>query len=155
MMRIDRDPAPDVIETNMDKWDGAVSGRDRLFAAVEQSKVSGIVTLTGDIHTNWAGNLKKNFDDDTSPTLGVELVATSISSGGDGGDGRATMARHASINPHVKLFNNQRGYVRHIVRPDRWQADFRVVQKVSTQGSPIKTRQSLVTELTNPGIVPI
>jgi alkaline phosphatase D len=42
--------------------------------------------LTGDIHNNWAGDLKQNFDNPSSPTLGVEFVATSISSGGDGFD---------------------------------------------------------------------
>jgi alkaline phosphatase D len=36
--------------------------------------------LTGDVHNSWAAELKKNFDDPNSATLGIEFVATSISS---------------------------------------------------------------------------
>ncbi len=86
MMRNDRDPDPNMFAPSMDKWDGAVAARDRLFAAVEEAKLGNVVTLAGDIHQNWAGELKKNFLDEKSATLGVEFVATSISSDGDGFD---------------------------------------------------------------------
>jgi alkaline phosphatase D len=153
MMQIQRGKASSNPETHMDKWDGAVAGRNRLFAAIEASKSPGMVTLTGDIHNNWAGNLKRNFDAETSPTLGVEFVATSITSGGDGSDSRKGIGSLMSDNPHVKFFNNQRGYVRHTVDASRWQADFRVVEKVTLAGQPVKTRKTLISELANPGIV--
>ena len=54
--------------------------------AVESAKLRNLVVVTGDIHQNWAGELKKNFADEKSATLGVEFVATSISSLGDGFD---------------------------------------------------------------------
>jgi alkaline phosphatase D len=37
VMHCDRDPDPHVVATSMDKWDGAVAARDRLFAAVEDA----------------------------------------------------------------------------------------------------------------------
>ena len=80
VMRNDRDPDPNVFAPSMDKWDGAVAARDRLFTAIEAAKVANVVVLTGDIHQNWAGELKKNFADEKSATLGVEFVATSIAS---------------------------------------------------------------------------
>jgi alkaline phosphatase D len=110
------------------------------------------VTLTGDVHDNWAGDLKRRFDDEKSATLGVEFIATSISSDGDGTDSRRDIGKVRSLNPHIKFFNGQRGYVRHIVKRDRWQADFRVVDKVSEQRRPIATRKSLTTELKKPGV---
>ena len=40
MMRNDRSTAPNVFEPSMDKWDGAVAARDRLFAAIEEAKAA-------------------------------------------------------------------------------------------------------------------
>src|SRR5918997_2272761 len=117
VMRNDRDPDPAVLAPSMDKWDGATAARNRLFAAIEESKLANLVVLTGDIHNNWAGNLKKNFEDERSPTLGVEFVATSITSGGDGYDINDSFKALLSQDPHIKFFNNQRGYVRHLVTP--------------------------------------
>jgi alkaline phosphatase D len=146
VMRNDRDPDPNVFAPSMDKWDGAVAARDRLFAAVEEAKLTNLVVLTGDIHNNWAGELKKNFDDERSATLGVEFVATSISSGGDGFETNDTFKALLAQSPHIKFFNNQRGYVRHTVTPDRWQADFQVVDKVSMGDGRVSTRKSFVVE---------
>jgi alkaline phosphatase D len=106
VMRHDRDPDPAVFAMSMDKWDGAVAARDRLFSAVEAAKLPNLVVLTGDIHNHWAGELKKNFDDPGSATLGVEFVATSISSGGDGFDTNDTFRAGLAQNPHMKFFNN-------------------------------------------------
>jgi alkaline phosphatase D len=131
MMRGDRDPDPHVLATNMDKWDGAVAARDRLFAAVIAARFS---------------QLKHNFDDPHSATLGVEFVATSISSGGDGFDTNDLFKRLAPKNPHIKFFNNQRGYVRHVVTPERWQADFQVLDRVSVREGRVSTRKTYVVE---------
>ncbi len=146
VMRCDRDPDPHVFAANMDKWDGAVAARDRLFAAVEAARLSNLVVLTGDVHNHWAGELKQNFDDPNSATLGVEFVATSISSGGDGFDINDMFKRLLPENPHIKFFNNQRGYIRHVVTPDRWQADFQVLDKVSVRDGRVSTRKTYVVE---------
>ena len=146
VMRNDRDPDPKVFAPSMDKWDGAVAARDRLFAAVEDARLANLVVLTGDIHNNWAGELKQNFDDPSSATLGVEFVATSISSGGDGFDTNDSFKALLAQDPHIKFFNNQRGYVRHAVTPDRWQADFQVLDRVSGRDGQVSTRKSFVVE---------
>jgi alkaline phosphatase D len=146
MMRNDRNPDPNVFAPSLDKWDGAVAARDRLFAAAAEAKVPGLISLAGDIHNNWAGELKQNFDDEKSATLGVEFVATSITSGGDGFDIDDNFRALLKQDPHIKFFNNQRGYVRHVVRPDRWLADFQVVDRVSTPGGRLSTRASFVVE---------
>ena len=58
-------------------------------------------------------------------------MATSISSGGDGFDINDTYQALLQQQPYIKFFNSQRGYVRHVVTPARWQADFQVLDKVS------------------------
>jgi len=152
MMRNDRDADPNVFGPSMDKWDGAVAARDRLFAAIEAAQVANLVVVTGDIHRNWAGELKKNFADEKSATLGVEFVATSVASGGDGFDINDTFKALQQQDPHIKFFNSQRGYVRHVVTPNRWQADFQVLDKVSVPDGRVSTRKSFVVESGKSGL---
>jgi len=152
VMRFDRNPDPDVLEVSMDKWDGYVATRDRLFAAAEVAKLSNLVVLTGDVHVNMAAELKKEFAAAKSPALGVEFITTSISSNGDGFD---TSKRHQAAlqyNPHVKFHNAQRGYVRHVVTPGQWQADYRVVDKITSRDGKISTRKSFTVENGKPGL---
>ncbi len=152
MMRNDRDPDPKVFAPSLDKWDGAVAARDRLFAAIEAAKLNNVVALAGDIHQNWAGELKKDFLDEKSATLGVEFVATSISSVGDGFDINNTYKALLQQQPYVKFFNSQRGYVRNVVTPSRWQADFQVLDKVSVPDGRMTTRKSFVVESGKSGL---
>ena len=95
-----------------------------------------LIALAGDIHSNWAGELKKDFLDEKSATLGVEFIGTSITTNGDGYDINDNFRRRVAKQPYVKFFNNQRGYVRHVVTPARWQADFRVLDKVTVPDGP-------------------
>ena len=152
MMRNDSDPDPNKFLPNMDMWDGAPAARDRLFAAIEHAKVDNVIALSGDIHSNWAGELKKDFLDEKSPTLGVEFIGTSITTNRDGYDINDIYRQRIAKQPYVKFFNGQRGYVRHIVTPARWQADFRVLDKVTVPDGRISTRKSLVVESGNSAI---
>lgn len=153
MMRLDRIPGPEKTETHMDKWDGAEAARDRLFKAMDEAKIANAVVLTGDVHHNRASDLKMDFDNPDSKTVGVEFVATSVSSNGDGRDKPTTYDRYMQANPHFKFFNDQRGYVAHDVSASRWQADYRVVQKVTEKNAPVSTRASMVVEAGKPGLV--
>ncbi|CAN7164407.1 alkaline phosphatase D family protein [Bosea sp. LjRoot90] len=154
LMRHDRDPDPEKVGYSMDKWDGAVAARKRLFDTLESARIGNAVVLTGDIHQNWAGELKADFNDPKSKTLGVEFVATSITSGGDGAD--MTKAGQAGLkkNPHIGFFNNQRGYMRHSLSKERWQAEYRVLDKVTVAGAAVSTRASFVVEAGQPGMKP-
>jgi len=152
MMRNDSDPDPNKFLPNMDMWDGAPAARDRLFAAIEHAKVDNVIALSGDIHSNWAGELKKDFLDEKSPTLGVEFIGTSITTNRDGYDINEIFRQRIAKQPYVKFFNGQRGYVRHVVTPARWQADFRVLDKVTVPDGRMSTRKSLVVESGNSAI---
>jgi len=154
MMRNDSDPDPNKFLPNMDMWDGAPAARDRLFVAIADAGLSNVIALSGDIHSNWAGLLKKDFLEETSATLGVEFIGTSITTNRDGFDINDVFRQRLAKQPYVKFFNGQRGYLRHIVTPARWQADFRVLDKVTVPDGRISTRKSLVVESGRSAIAP-
>lgn len=86
-----------------------------------------------------------------APAVGTGFVGTSITSGGDGADTMAAVQAVLPENPHVHFYNNQRGYVRCQLTPQRWQSDYRVVPFVSRQGAPVQTRATFVVESGKPG----
>jgi alkaline phosphatase D len=141
---------------SMDAWDGYVASRDRILGFVQERRVANPVVLTGDVHQHWAADLKADFDDPASATLGSELVCTSITSGGDGAD-EVSEANQVVLaeSPHVKFNSNRRGYVRCHVDRQAWRADFRVVPFVKRPGAPVSTRQSFVIEAGSPGLQPV
>ncbi|CAA9453474.1 MAG: Phosphodiesterase/alkaline phosphatase D [uncultured Rubrobacteraceae bacterium] len=104
------------------------------------------------MHNNWANNLKADFYDQGSKTLGVEFVGSSITSGGDGADTTPGNEAVVDENPHIEFFNGQRGYVRCTLTPQEWRADYRVLPYVKQPGAQIYTRASFVTEAGNPGL---
>ncbi len=153
--RLDRNPDPAITETDMDKWDGAEAARSRILALAEEAKLANLVVLSGDVHHNRAAEIKRDFDDPGSKSCGVEFVATSISSAGDGADQTANGRRFLAINPHLKFYNAQRGYVRHVVDSRRWQADYRVLDHVSKRDGRMTTRAAFVVESGQPELKPV
>jgi alkaline phosphatase D len=135
----------------MDQWSGYEESRNRILDYLHRRRVSNPVVITGDIHTNWVADLKLKWSDPGSPTVGTEFVGTSITSGGDGSDTLPAVEAYLPENPHVHFYNNQRGYVRCVVTPERWQSDYQVVPYVSKPGAPVQTRASFVVENGRPG----
>ncbi|MEH1936832.1 MAG: alkaline phosphatase [Nostoc sp.] len=131
---------------SMDKWDGYVASRDRLMRFLEQRKPSNPVVLSGDIHSNWAINLKADFNNPESATVGSEFVCTSITSGGDGADTNPNVEAYLPDNPHIKFFNGQRGYVRCALTPTTCKTDYLVLSNVTTPFGTISKRASFVVE---------
>ncbi|MBA9006325.1 alkaline phosphatase D family protein [Thermomonospora cellulosilytica] len=146
----DTDPGPGK-QLSTDNWNGYQAARQRLFDGVLERGVDNFVVITGDAHRSMVADLKQNFDDPSSRTVGAEFLGTSISSGGDGADLDATCRNWLAANPHVKFANARRGYVRCSLSPDEFRTDYRVVQYVTTKDSPIKTQASFVVENGRPG----
>jgi alkaline phosphatase D len=148
-----RDSAAGAAERySMDSWDGYVANRDRIMTAVAERNIQNMVVLTGDVHASWANNLKADWRNPDSATLGVEFVGTSITSGGNGSDVRADTPTILAENPHIRFFNNFRGYVRCTATPDEMRADYRVVPSVTAGDEPIHTRAAFRTEAGRPGL---
>lgn len=131
---------------SMDAWDGYQASRDRITRGWLDAEVRNPVVLTGDVHAHWASELKADYDDPTSRSVGTELVCSSITSGGSGADTALTAHPWLAWNPHLKMQNSLRGYVNTRIRPDALEADFRCVEQVSTPGAAVFTRASYVVE---------
>lgn len=136
---------------SMDKWDGYPAERQALLDHLAEAEVPNPVVLTGDIHSNWVADLKRDFSDPASATVGTEFVGTSITSGGDGADTTERGLGVLAHNPHLRFYNGQRGYVVCTVTPAAWRSDYRVVPWVTRPDAPVRTRASFVVEAGRPG----
>ncbi|MGW7070111.1 alkaline phosphatase D family protein [Streptomyces sp. NPDC054855] len=139
---------------SMDAWDGYPASRDRVLAGAASAGIKNLMVLTGDVHVGYAYDIKADFDDPASKTVGTEIVATSVASGRDGAEKPATWETYTKANPHMKFYNGRRGYVTVDLGQESARADFKTVSAVTTPGAPITTAASFVTEAGNPGLKP-
>ncbi|MBE3013750.1 alkaline phosphatase D family protein [Microbispora sp. NEAU-D428] len=130
-------------------WDGYVASRNRLAAAIADNRRNGVV-LTGDVHSHWAGEVKRDYQDPESPSVAVELVTTSVTSAGDGMDEYPDTKQLLAENPHVKFFNGRRGYVRARLTQDEMKVDFRSLSRVTEPYAPAYTSGSFAIEPGDP-----
>ncbi|GGX84920.1 alkaline phosphatase D family protein [Streptomyces fructofermentans] len=139
---------------SMDAWDGYRASRGRVLDGARAAGIENLMVLTGDVHVGYAFDIKHDFDDPSSRTLGTEIVATSVASGRNGAARPANWATYLAANPHMRFYNGQRGYVRIDLTQEAARADFRTVSAVTTPGAPVTTAASFVTEAGNPGLKP-
>jgi alkaline phosphatase D len=140
IMAPSEEPNASGLPVSMDQWSGYPASRDRVLAAVAQHAAGRTVVLTGDVHSNWAFDVKRGFDGGKRDVIAAEFVGTSISSGGDGSEGvSAGVTRQMAANPSLKWFNNRRGYYTCAVTEQVWRTDYRTVPFVSRPGAPIET----------------
>jgi alkaline phosphatase D len=137
---------------SQDSWDGYAASRDRITRGWVDARVRNPVVLTGDVHAHWASELKLDYTDPTSRTVGTELVCSSITSTGDGVDTVPAAHPWQAWNPHLRFWNNQRGYVRTRMTGAAMTVDFQVVPYVTRPGAPVHTRASFVVEDRVPGL---
>nr|WP_284291091.1 alkaline phosphatase D family protein [Angustibacter aerolatus] len=139
---------------DLDTWDGARVQRRRLLETVGRAGVDGFVVLSGDWHATWGCDLRPDFDDERSPVVGSELVATSISSSGDP-DVDRFLDFYRPIqreSPHWRFLDNQRGYLRVDVGPDVLRATLRAATTVVTRDGRVEDSAHLVVERDRPGV---
>ena len=137
---------------SMDAWDGYRASRDRVMAGAKAAGISNLMVLTGDVHVGYAFDIKENFDDPASKTVGTEFTCTSVASGGNGTAKPAEWDTYMKANPHMKYFDGRRGYVRVDMDRELSQVDFRTVPTITTPGAGISTTASFVTEVGSPGL---
>jgi alkaline phosphatase D len=142
MMDLDRDPTG-ALRYNIDSWAGYRTPRNRVLKHIKDKKVQNVVVLTGDEHVNYAGELQLDGRKPEKAPIAVEFVSTSITSGGDGQDQNDNAKALIANNPQLKFINQQRGYVVCDVTPERWQSEFKVIDRVSTPGGVMSTRTKL------------
>ena len=109
------------------------------------------VVLTGDIHSNWVMDLKSRPDEDDAPVVATELAGTSLTTGGDGRDVVEEQPGMNARNPHVKFYNERRGYVSCEVSAERMTARFRSTPVVTERDGGVRTAATWVIESGRPG----
>ena len=150
MAELEQQPGPGELYWN-DSWPGYPAARSRILAHIMSRGIANPVVITGDIHCSWANDLKADWRDETSTTIGTEFIGTSISSEAAGTAG--FFEPYLAENPHVKYFDPRRGgYVSCTVAADRWQSDYKVLTTALQPGAEIETVASFVVEDGNPGV---
>ncbi len=117
---------------NYDQWDGYPAERNRIVAALDPA--ANTVVLTGDIHFAGTGTIRQGERGVGTP-VGVEFVATSISSGGRVNPAVTEVVKAIPDILDVEL--EHRGYILHTVTPSRWSAEYRMVETVKEVGAPM------------------
>ncbi len=147
-------PTDSGLNYSMDQWPGYTDERRRVLEFISDRKIPNPVVLTGDIHSNWANDLR--FDDrkpDLAP-VASEFVCTSLSSGGNGVDKPSGLDALKAANPCIKYHNRERGYILCTVTPKHWVSDYKVVNDVVKPGGKTFTRARFVIESGNPAVKP-
>ena len=125
---------------SMDQWPGYAHERQLLLKHLHDFKIKNPVVLTGDIHSNWANELRVNDFKPEEDIVATEFVTTSLSSGGNGSSKTDGLNEFLARNPCTKFFNRERGYVLCDVTPETYTADFKVIDDVLRPGGKTASR---------------
>ena len=153
MMGMVGTPSGDIpMRYSMDQWPGYTHERMDLVRFMADRKINNPVVLTGDIHSNWANELRVDDRKMDMPAVAAEFVGTSIASGGDWQDRINGQDKMLTDNPFIKFHNRQRGYVRCTLTQKTWTSDYMVVDKVTTPDGKVTKRTSLDLENGSPAL---
>jgi alkaline phosphatase D len=132
-----------------DAWDGYPDARDRLLGTIADNGLRSCVVLSGDAHTSYVCDLKRNFDDPQAPPVATEFCGTSIAT-----RGRAQSATDAVVreNPHILYGDSaHRGYWVLDVTSERCTARLRVIDDASDRQAGVMTAATFLVDAGRPG----
>ncbi|MFT6542516.1 MAG: phosphodiesterase/alkaline phosphatase D-like protein [Maricaulis maris] len=117
----------------LDMWDGYPAERERLYAALRAVDAD-IITITGDVHSFWANDLR----DGDGTRVGTELVAASVTSPSPFSSFKAPGVDYGKLmveaNDDVGHCNMEdHGYIRLTLTPDAADAEFIKVSDILTR----------------------
>ena len=110
--------------------------------------------MTGDAHRHYVGDLIQDEGvAGAGKVISSELLATSITSGDDGQGDQDFHAQQARAdNPQLKATIDRRGYIVCDVSRDVWQADLKVIDRVSSPGGTLSSYARFAIERGRPGL---
>jgi alkaline phosphatase D len=147
--RRDARPGPGQLLWN-DGWDGYAAARARLTGSLQRHRVANPVLFGGDVHENWVGHVKADYDRPDSAALGVEFCGTSITSRSGGKDKAPELLAE---NPHFVFGDAQRkGYGVAEFTPGQLTTTLRVVDDVTRQDAGIETLARFVVQAGRPQV---
>ncbi|MEU6983191.1 alkaline phosphatase D family protein [Streptomyces sp. NPDC046324] len=124
-----------------DQWDGFRTERKEVLGHVHSTGMEDLVVITGDWHSAFVDDIRPDFDDVSSPVIGTEFTAHSVTSGAYSASWNATNGPVMGAgNPHLKYFEGNRyGYDVYEVTPERFSAHMRVIDDRRDPASPVST----------------
>ena len=138
----------------MDKWDGYVGARTRLYSRLKETKTPNPIVISGDVHAHFGAELKMDFTDVRSESIGVEFTNSSISAGADGSDVATDWEITRADNPHIRYHGNRRGFIACTITPSQMRAEFRSLERVTEPDAPVVTSPAFVVEAGVPRLSP-
>ena len=134
-----------------DGWDGYPATRDMILKAVEQRRPKNFISIGGDMHSWWQADLKADYNDPNSKTLGADFVTTSVTAHSYNYN---NFQRMLPDNPHIHFVDDRkRGYSLVDVTPERWTLQMKEMNSVYDPTSQAVTRKTYVVENGKPGAV--
>lgn len=113
-----------------DSWDGYRAERDRVVDQWKDKNVRNPVVLTGDVHFAGADLVRSER---TGPANAVEIITSSIASGGDiTGDWTGAKEVAALIDLPLEFYVRRRGWVKLDVRLGQIQVEWRGTEVISS-----------------------
>jgi alkaline phosphatase D len=88
---------------SMDAWDGLLGLAQQILGFIAERNISNPVVITGDVHNNWAADLKIDFNDPGSPKVGTEFVGHLDQLGWRRGGHRPSCTEHRRREPAHKV----------------------------------------------------
>ncbi len=137
-----------------DGWDGYPAARQRLLNDLARHKTANPIVLSGDVHTFYASDLKRDFDRPTSnanPVLATEFCGTSVTSPSRPQE-RTT--QYLSHNPHIKFGrSDKRGFMLIDITSKHSVVKFQALDDVHRADSGVATLADFVVEDGKAGVV--
>jgi alkaline phosphatase D len=151
MAYVDEQPGPGE-KFWTDGWSGYPAARDRLLAAVESTRVSNPLVLSGDIHAFAAANLNRVRRRIRRPRS--SRASSRRRRSARRGCRRPQLDQRRIDSPAVLMLNGEsRGYLRLDITPDRLQADMIALDTVARRDSTSRVAATFVIENGKPGPV--
>ncbi len=152
MALADRSSAKAPANYSMDQWPGYAHERAALLKHIQDHKITNPVVLTGDIHSNWANELRIDDFKQEQAIIASEFVTTSLSSGGNGSATIRGLDEYLGRNPCTKFHNRERGYIMCDVTAKTYTADYKVIDEVLKPGGKTTSRAKFTVEAGTPKI---
>jgi len=137
-----------------DGWDGYPAARMRLLDGLAKHDVSNPLVISGDVHTFYAADIKRDFFRTTSadnPVLATEFCGTSVTSNSRP---QSRTEKYVADNPHIKYGrSDRRGYVTIDIKASGTSVRFQALDDVRLAASGVSTVASFAVENGRPGAI--
>jgi alkaline phosphatase D len=133
-----------------DNWGAYGAARQKIVDVIAQRGLKNVVSLGGDIHSFFAGDVVTTNADPLSAPVLAEFVGTSITA-----ESYNTKLFESLMpeNPNIKYVNDRfRGYVMCDVGRDIWNTDYRIVEDARVRTPTFRSLAKFVVENGNPGV---